>query len=62
VKCGFAGSNFPFAVFPSVVGRPILRAEEKVEGVEIKVGFFSFFFLSICSYLFVRESLSLFFA
>lgn len=36
VKCGFAGSNFPHAIFPSLVGRPILRAEEKIEGVEIK--------------------------
>ncbi|KCV71634.1 actin-like protein 2-A [Fonticula alba] len=36
VKCGYAGSNFPEAVFPSLVGRPMLRAEEKVEGVEIK--------------------------
>jgi actin-related protein 2 len=36
VKCGFAGSNFPHAIFPSLVGRPILRAEEKVEGFEIK--------------------------
>mmetsp|Transcript_17805 Transcript_17805/g.17516 ORF Transcript_17805/g.17516 Transcript_17805/m.17516 type:complete len:394 (+) Transcript_17805:3-1184(+) len=36
VKCGFAGSNFPHGIFPSLVGRPILRAEEKVEGVEIK--------------------------
>ena len=29
VKAGFAGSNFPLATFPSIVGRPILRAEEK---------------------------------
>jgi len=36
VKCGFAGSNFPAAIFPSVIGRPILRAEEKVDDVEIK--------------------------
>ncbi|KAJ3338737.1 Arp2/3 complex subunit, actin nucleation center [Gonapodya sp. JEL0774] len=36
VKCGFAGSNFPEAIFPAVVGRPILRAEEKVGDVEIK--------------------------
>ncbi|KAI9024026.1 actin family [Hyaloraphidium curvatum] len=36
VKCGFAGSNFPTAIFPSMVGRPILRAEEKVGDVEIK--------------------------
>ena len=36
VKCGFAGSNFPEAIFPSMVGRPILRFEEKVDNVEIK--------------------------
>lgn len=36
VKCGYAGSNFPAAIFPSLVGRPILRAEEKVGDVEIK--------------------------
>ncbi|XP_049848599.1 actin-related protein 2-like [Schistocerca gregaria] len=36
VKCGFAGSNFPTSIFPSMVGRPILRSEEKVEGIEIK--------------------------
>jgi actin-related protein 2 len=36
VKCGFAGANFPTAIFPSLVGRPILRSEETVEGVEIK--------------------------
>ena len=28
VKAGRAGSNFPEVVFPSLVGRPILRAEE----------------------------------
>ena len=37
MKCGFAGGNFPEAIFPSVIGRPILRAEEKVDGVQIKV-------------------------
>lgn len=36
VKCGFAGSNFPTSIFPSLVGRPILRYEVEVEGVEIK--------------------------
>jgi actin-related protein 2 len=36
VKCGFAGANFPAAIFPSMVGRPILRYEEKVDNVEIK--------------------------
>ena len=29
VKTGYAGSNFPEFVFPSIVGRPILRVEEK---------------------------------
>ena len=42
VKVGFAGENFPRFIFPSMVGRPILRAEEAVaEGVvlrEIMVG------------------------
>nr|AHC00626.1 beta-actin [Ganoderma lucidum] len=32
VKVGYAGSNFPEHVFPSIVGRPILRAEERVAG------------------------------
>lgn len=30
VKVGYAGSNFPEHVFPSIIGRPILRAEERV--------------------------------
>lgn len=36
VKCGYAGANFPSSIFPSMVGRPIMRAEEKVDNVEIK--------------------------
>jgi len=36
VKCGFAGANFPTAIFPSMVGRPIMRYEEKIDNVEIK--------------------------
>eukprot|EP01115_Flamella_aegyptia_P006179 TRINITY_DN259_c0_g1_i1.p1 TRINITY_DN259_c0_g1~~TRINITY_DN259_c0_g1_i1.p1 ORF type:complete len:391 (+),score=205.16 TRINITY_DN259_c0_g1_i1:19-1191(+) len=36
VKCGFAGANFPHSIFPSMVGRPILRAEEKIENVQLK--------------------------
>lgn len=36
VKCGFAGTNFPAHIFPSMVGRPILRSEEKVDGVLVK--------------------------
>ena len=39
VKVGYAGENFPRAIFPSMVGRPILRAEETVldEGVSLQV-------------------------
>jgi len=34
---GYAGSNFPEHVFPSIVGRPILRVEERDAAVaEIK--------------------------
>ncbi|SGY25745.1 BQ5605_C018g08662 [Microbotryum silenes-dioicae] len=29
VKCGYAGSNFPSHTFPSLIGRPILRTEER---------------------------------
>ncbi|TIB33418.1 hypothetical protein E3P86_02982 [Wallemia ichthyophaga] len=36
VKTGYAGSNFPEHVFPSIIGRPILRAEERVGSAEIK--------------------------
>jgi len=38
VKCGFAGTNFPAAIFPSMVGRQTLRYEESdnVENVVLK--------------------------
>lgn len=38
VKVGYAGTNFPVAIYPSVVGRPILRAEEKSAetGIQVK--------------------------
>lgn len=36
VKAGFAGQNFPTHVFPSIVGRPILRAEERLGSSQIK--------------------------
>ncbi|RUS78487.1 hypothetical protein EGW08_013734 [Elysia chlorotica] len=36
VKCGFAGSNFPAHIFPSLVGRPIIRSTAKVGNIEIK--------------------------
>nr|WOD57890.1 Arp2D2 [Drosophila bocki] len=31
VKCGYAGSNFPAFVFPSMVGRPIIRAGNRID-------------------------------
>jgi len=37
VKCGFAGENFPQHVFPSMIGRPIMRFEEEFKGdVQLK--------------------------
>jgi len=30
VKCGYAGSNFPEYIFPSLVGRPVLRSQAKI--------------------------------
>lgn len=37
VKVGYAGSNFPTHIFPSLVGRPIIRSSVKVGGIEVKV-------------------------
>jgi len=36
VKCGYAGTNFPSHIFPSMVGRPTLRSNVKVGDIEIK--------------------------
>lgn len=36
VKCGFANSNFPAHIFPSLVGRPILRSQAKVGNITLK--------------------------
>lgn len=36
VKCGFAGSNFPAHIFPSLIGRPIIRSTTKVGDIEVK--------------------------
>jgi hypothetical protein len=58
VKCGFAGANFPTAVFPSLVGRPILRSEEKIEGVEIKVHHYQL--ISLLSSIFIFSKLRIF--
>lgn len=36
IKAGYAESNFPEVTFPSIVGRPILRAEERGIDAEIR--------------------------
>eukprot|EP01002_Notosolenus_urceolatus_P002591 NODE_1682_length_1334_cov_7.878599_g1396_i0.p1 GENE.NODE_1682_length_1334_cov_7.878599_g1396_i0~~NODE_1682_length_1334_cov_7.878599_g1396_i0.p1 ORF type:complete len:396 (+),score=101.27 NODE_1682_length_1334_cov_7.878599_g1396_i0:63-1250(+) len=36
IKCGFSGANMPTSTFPSMVGRPLLRAREKIGSLEIK--------------------------
>uniref|UniRef100_A0A158P990 Actin-related protein 2 n=1 Tax=Angiostrongylus cantonensis TaxID=6313 RepID=A0A158P990_ANGCA len=36
VKCGYAGTNFPTHIFPSLVGRPLVRSSQKVGNIEIK--------------------------
>jgi len=37
VKCGYAGSNFPEHIFPSMVGRPLIRtSNNRVNDVEIE--------------------------
>lgn len=37
MKCGYAGSNFPAHIFPSMVGRPTIRAVNKIGDIEVKV-------------------------
>ncbi|PAA49704.1 hypothetical protein BOX15_Mlig010197g4, partial [Macrostomum lignano] len=36
VKCGRAGANYPEHIFPSLVGRPILRSSSRIGDVEIR--------------------------
>ncbi|XP_054163728.1 actin-related protein 2-like isoform X1 [Oppia nitens] len=39
VKCGYAGSsgsNFPLHTFPSIVGRPTIRAATRIDDIEVK--------------------------
>jgi len=36
VKCGYAGENFPALIFPSMIGRPLMRYEEDFKDVELK--------------------------
>ena len=37
LKLGFAGTNFPKETLPAMIGRPMLRADEKLDGIELKV-------------------------
>lgn len=37
VKCGYAGANFPAHIFPSIVGRPIIRAANKIGDIDVNV-------------------------
>jgi len=36
VKCGYAGENFPALIFPSMIGKPLMRYEEDFKDVELK--------------------------
>ncbi|XP_066583883.1 actin-related protein 2 isoform X1 [Prorops nasuta] len=36
VKCGYTGANFPAHIFPSMVGRPIIRAVNKIGDIDVK--------------------------
>ncbi|KAI3422074.1 Actin- protein 2 [Globodera pallida] len=37
VKCGYAGANFPSFIFPSAVGRPLVRSQQQlVNNIQIK--------------------------
>jgi len=36
VKCGYSGDNFPALIFPSMIGRPLMRYEEEFKDVELK--------------------------
>ena len=36
VKCGYGGSNFPEHIFPSLVGRPIIRTSNRIDNIEVE--------------------------
>jgi actin-related protein 2 len=36
LKMGYAGENFPRFTIPSIAGRPLLRASQKIGEVELK--------------------------
>lgn len=48
LKCGFSSKEQPLYTIPSLIGRPMLRYDEKIENFNIKVnssGFFKVLFL-----------------
>ena len=36
MKIGFCGQNFPEASVPAIVGRPLLRSDQKIGDIELK--------------------------
>jgi len=40
LKMGYAGESFPHYTIPSIVGRPALRANQNVDGLELKAEMF----------------------
>lgn len=36
VKCGYGGDNFPEHIFPSMIGRPLMRYEEEFKDVKLQ--------------------------
>lgn len=40
MKMGMTGDNFPSKTFQSVVGRPMLRGEETIDDVQLKVNIY----------------------
>ena len=36
MKVGWGGEPFPESTFPTICGRPLLRYEEQIEGVQLK--------------------------
>ena len=36
MKCGYASTHFPEAIFPAVIGRPVIRAEERAAELALK--------------------------
>lgn len=63
VKCGYAGANFPAHIFPSIVGRPIIRAVNKIGDIDVKVHFLIFQFdlryVSLCLFIIRRAIITI---